>query len=349
MLCLDGAEHLRQRKLLLPPFHGERMQRYARGHARGRRAPRSTRWPVGEPFALREHTQAITLEVILRAVFGVDGRAARLDRLRGRSARLLDWFSGPARAARSGDARPANPASGACRRRALAPVDAVLHAEIAERARGTDLEERADILSLLLLARDEDGEPMTDPELRDELLTLLVAGHETTATALAWAIERLMRTPGGAASGCARRRAPATTTYRDAVVKETLRLRPVVPVVAAPAHAAGRDRRLRSAGGRNVVASIYLVHRRAGRLPGAGGLPARALPRAAGVGHLRLAPVRRRHPALHRRGVRPVRDEGRAARDRRAAHARAGRRRGERAVRRAITLAPERGGQVRIL
>jgi cytochrome P450 len=150
--------------------------------------------------------------------------------------------------------------------RMLAPVDEALYALIAERRAAPDLAEREDILSLLLLATDtqsasptgtgEAGEPMTDAELRDELMTLLTAGHETTATALAWAVERLVRAPG------ALDRVAADAAYRDAVVKETLRLRPVLPIVlrrlTRDARIGGRE----YAAGTTLAPCILLVHRR---------------------------------------------------------------------------------------
>ena len=216
LLTLDEGRHLSQRKLLLPPFHGEAVRRYVEVMAEAT-AREVERWPVGRTFALRPRMQAITLDVILRAVFGVrDGR--RMDLFRQRIPRLgelssaLDWL----------------PFTTAGRfRRAVEAVDELLYAEIAERrARGG---EGDDVLSLLLSARHEDGSPISDVELRDELMTLLTAGHETTATGLSWAFERLLRTPR------VMERLVASLDdedYLDAVVKETLRVRPVVVDVA---------------------------------------------------------------------------------------------------------------------
>ncbi len=192
LLLLDGEEHLRQRKLMLPAFHGERIDRY------------------------RE---------IMRAVFGVEDAAA-MARVGEPLRRLLDWAGEPGALLILATLGPNNRIV----RRLLAeryvgPVDRELYALIAERRAAPDLAERDDVLSTLLLARDEDGEPMTDVELRDELLTLLVAGHETTATSLAWAVERLLRHPGGL------QRLAGDAEYTVAVVKEILRLRPVVAVV----------------------------------------------------------------------------------------------------------------------
>ena len=223
LLTLDEGRHLSQRKLLLPPFHGESVRRYAEVMA-ATAAAEVASWPVRTPFALRPRMQAITLEVILRAVFGVRDDE-RMDLFRERIPPLgelntaLDFLpfmqrdlGGFSKAARF--------------RRALAAVDELIYAEIAERrdTLGAD-GDRDDVLSLLLSARHEDGAPMSDVELRDELLTLLTAGHETTATGLSWAFERLLRTPR-----VLERLLDSLDEdeYLDAVVKETLRVRPVV-------------------------------------------------------------------------------------------------------------------------
>ncbi|CAB4935306.1 unannotated protein [freshwater metagenome] len=258
LLTLDGEEHLRQRRLLLPPFHGDRMQRY-REVVRDATLAALDRMPQDRPFALREHTQAITLDVILRAVFGVEG--AGTSRLRRRLERLLHWLSGPAALLAQTALGPDSRLARAHRSTAVDPVDVELRRLITQRRAAPDLDERDDILSMLLLARDEDGGAMTDVELRDELLTLLVAGHETTATGLAWAMERLTRTPQTLDRLSAEARAGGSA-YTDAVVKETLRLRPVVMAVMRTLEAdtvlAGHALPART----KVVASIYLMHRR---------------------------------------------------------------------------------------
>jgi cytochrome P450 family 135 len=254
ILLLDEGDHLRQRRLMLPPFHGERMLRY-RDVMREATDRSIARWPTGAPFAIRPHTQAITLEVILRAVFGVESGAAG-ERLRVPLDRMLRWFGDPRVLAFVSALGPGHPLVRRTLGRMLAPVDAALHALVAERRAAPDLAEREDILSLLLLATDEDGEPMSDAELRDELMTLLTAGHETTATALAWAVERLVRAPG------ALDRVAEDAAYRDTVVKETLRLRPVLPIVlrrlTRDARIGGRD----YAAGTTLAPCILLVHRR---------------------------------------------------------------------------------------
>jgi cytochrome P450 family 135 len=218
VLTLDDDEHLRQRKLLLPPFHGKAVERYRAVIEAAARRDLET-WPVGAPFGIRPHTQSITLEVILRAVFGLDDpdRFARAHRVIGDFARRSDALLLPkilhrgrigpwARFMRSRDA-----------------LDALVYDEIAlRRAEGED--GRDDVLSLLMRARHDDGAPLSDRELRDELVTVVGAGHETTATALAWAVERLVRHP----AALARLREDADGEYTDAVIRETLRVRPVI-------------------------------------------------------------------------------------------------------------------------
>ncbi len=226
LLTLDEDDHMRQRKLLLPPFHGERVRRY--GELIADIAEREiARWPVGSAFALRPRMQAITLDVILRAVFGVRGDD-RLARFRATLPQLTEasgvvmWL--PFMRHNFGPWSP-----WARFQRIRRAVDELVYEEIRLRRADPGMEERDDVLSVLLQARHEDGGPMSDEELRDELITLLTAGHETSATALAWTFERLLRSP------------PALErllgdlddeAYLDAVVKETLRVRPVVIDVA---------------------------------------------------------------------------------------------------------------------
>jgi cytochrome P450 family 135 len=262
LLTLDEERHLSQRKLLLPPFHGESVRRYVEVMAEATERE-VARWPAGKEIELRPRMQAITLDVILRAVFGVRD-SERMDLFReripplGETTSVLNWL--PFMDRDLGGITPA-----ARFRRALAGVDELIYAEIADRRAGGAREhrsdrraggarehrsdrraggarehrshrraepegnERDDVLSLLLRARHEDGSAMTDTELRDELMTLLTAGHETTATGLAWAFERLLRTPR------VLERLTASLdddAYLDAVVKETLRVRPVIVDVA---------------------------------------------------------------------------------------------------------------------
>jgi cytochrome P450 len=264
VLLLDGPSHLRQRKLLLPPFHGERMQRYGEVMREVTEREVAT-WPAGEPFAVWPRMQAITLEVIVRAVFGVDDRE-RVERVAGRIRPMLEFTSSKRDffiAAMVGPDRLAN-LGWTGFPQAIGRVHAAIDEEIALRRADPDLDERDDILSMLLQARDEDGAPMTDQELRDELMTLLVAGHETTATSLAWTLERVVRHP----QVLARLEDEADSddddayAYADAVAHEALRLRPVLPLVVRkltePLELHGYELPV----GTTVAPCIYLVHRR---------------------------------------------------------------------------------------
>jgi cytochrome P450 len=259
LLLLDEAEHMEHRKLLLPPFHGERMKRYEALMSEIAVAE-IERWPLGEPYKLRPRMQAVTLEIILRAVFGVR-EGGRLEPLRAELRRLLDAITTPRRAIFLILLGPERIRDFAPFKRMLAAVDRLIYEEIAERRRAEDLTEREDILSLMLQARHEDGSPMSDAEVRDELVTLLVAGHETTATALAWAVERLVRHPEKLARLSAEV-AEDGDAYLTAVVQETLRLRPVISLVnrtlKQPMEFGGYE----LPAGVRVAPCIYLVHRR---------------------------------------------------------------------------------------
>ncbi len=257
VLMLTGPEHMRQRKLLLPPFHGERMREYEEVMARATRADMAG-WPLGRPMQMQPHTRAITMEVILRAVFGVEDE--RIEPVKAAIARLFEppqlptilraVFRGPSRE------RP-----GGALGRALDRLDAVIYEEIARRRGQSDVAERTDILSLLLGARDEDGAAMTDEELRDELVTLLLAGHETTATSVAWAVERLVRHPQKLARLVAEIDAGEGDEYLTAVVHETLRVRPVVPIVVRMLTQDFDVGDYRMPAGTRVVPSLYLTNR----------------------------------------------------------------------------------------
>ncbi len=259
VLLLDDAEHLAQRKLLLPPFHGERMRRYA-DLVRAIAEREVAGWPADAAVEARPRMQAITLEVIMRAIFGVED-PARLARLRAALERLLDWSTDPRRLLLIAGLGPRHLHRVSAFRAAHDAVHEVLGEEIARGRADPRLEGREDILALLLQATHDDGSPdVGGREIRDELITLLVAGHETTATALAWALERLARHP----AAWARLReevAAGEEDYLDAVVKETLRLRPVLPIVLrhlkAPMRIGGWD----LPAGVSVVPCIYLVHR----------------------------------------------------------------------------------------
>jgi cytochrome P450 family 135 len=263
VLLLDGRAHLRQRKLMLPAFHGRRMAGYRELIAGIARAE-IERWPRGETQRLRPRMQALTLEVILHAVLGVSDPARR-NELRHALRRLLAMGTDPRWGSLFVVLGPERLADFGPFRRRRDAVDRLLFAEIAERrrhARHSESESGADIMSMLLAARHEDGSPMSDSELRDELITLLVAGHETTANALAWAGERLARHPDVLARLAAEARAGAETAYVSAVVQETLRLRPVISIVqrvlGAPLTVAGYE----VPAGTVLTPALYLVNRR---------------------------------------------------------------------------------------
>lgn len=221
LLLLDGARHLRRRRLVLPPFHGERLKAYTSTMDAIARADLE-RWPRDTPFPVEPRLRAITLAIILRVVFGIEDsqRAATLERLipqlvpdGGVSSLLL-------LPALRRDLGPRSP----WRRflDARAAIDAILFDEIAHRRART--EHGDDILSLLVQARDEDGAPLTDHELRDELMTLLIAGHETTASALSWTFALLHHRPDLTEA------ARGDDVLLDAIVTETLRLKPPLPL-----------------------------------------------------------------------------------------------------------------------
>jgi cytochrome P450 len=259
VLVLDGPQHLRQRKLLLPPFQGSRVAAF-REVIREVAEREIAGWRPGTELVLRERMRALTFEVICRAVFGVT-QPERVERLRKRLVAVIDSspifvIAPPARA----DLGPFSPGGVFARR--MRAADAVLYEEIERRRHEPDLEERSDVLSLLLCARDEQGEAMSDPELRDELFTMLGAGHETTATALAFAFELLLRNPAVLARLREELEVGEDDAYLDAVVKETLRLRPVIDAaertLTVPRTVAGWD----LPAGVKVYPAIVLVHLR---------------------------------------------------------------------------------------
>jgi cytochrome P450 len=263
VLLQEGAEHLRRRRLMLPPFHGERMRRYS--ELMDEMTLRDIeRWPLGEPFGLMPRMQSITRDVILRAVFGTragdreDALRRRIDDVLVRTTRAPTQLAVLAAEAAG---LPHTPFHRAVRR-----MDEVLYAEIRDRQAATDLDDRDDILSMLIGARDEDGAPLDAGELRDQLVTLLLAGHETTATALAWAFDALFRNPD------VRARLEASLAegdeYLDAVVDETLRIRPTVPDIGrrlGEPLPLGDGMELEP--GTAVFASVHLLHQRADLFP----------------------------------------------------------------------------------
>src|SRR5579871_2276069 len=228
VILLDEGPHLEQRKLLLPAFHGERMEQMAAAMAELTERELAS-WPREQPFALHPRLQRLTLEVILRTVFGLE-QGARLDALRELLTELLSFADSPL------SLLPPLPAGaarfiGAARRRIElgGRIDAQLYELIDER-RGTAEEQPAgDVLGMLLAATHEDGSPMSAQEIRDELVTALVAGHETTASQLAWAFAQLAREPAALERLTAEVDSGESEEYLNATINEVMRMHPVLP------------------------------------------------------------------------------------------------------------------------
>jgi cytochrome P450 len=265
LLLLEGADHLAHRKLMLPAFHGERMRSYEPTVEEIVDAEIDS-WPLQREFAIHPRMQAITLEVILRVVFGV-AEGPRLERLRVLLTELLAETASPfaqllgLALRRFGGRGPWARLEGQLR-----AVDELLYAEIAERRTEQSFEEREDILSLLMAARFEDGSGLSDIDLRDQLLTLLLAGHETTATALAWTFDLLLR------HAEPRRRLLASLEagkddYLRATIAESLRLRPVVPLAGRRLSTELSVEGLTLPAGTDVTPAIWLTHTRADVYP----------------------------------------------------------------------------------
>jgi cytochrome P450 family 135 len=286
ILLLEGREHLARRKLMLPPFHGERMRAYE-ATVREVAEREIDSWPEDRPFALHPRMQSITLEVILRAVFGVTD-STRGDQLRERLRGLLGDTASPAlqfRVLLSRRLRRGDPLERL--RGLIEEVDELLLAQIAERRSDPAHAEHTDILSLLLAARFEDGSEMSDREIRDQLITLLLAGHETTATALAWAFDLLLRHPAALArltaeidaharagddekedeAGARTSRSEAGDAYLRAVISESLRLRPVIPLAGRRLASDLNVDGLSLPAGTDVTPAIWLTHTRADLYP----------------------------------------------------------------------------------
>ncbi len=264
VLTAVGPRHMRQRKLLLPPFHGEAIEAYTQTISAATETE-IDRWPVGEPFALAPRMQAITLDVIMAGIFGVEGKPRRgtpEHGLRQMIRRLVNASTQPA--AQIGELLHIG------REEAMGPMkvgltllDRQVYGVIAARRRATDLEERRDILSLLLQARTEEGEELSDKELRDELLVLVLAGHETTANSLAWAWERLLRAPDAhEALLSAVRSGDGAEEQVEATIVEAMRSRPVIPMIGRRAMEPWRLGEHGVPAGTAVTMSILLVHHR---------------------------------------------------------------------------------------
>jgi cytochrome P450 family 135 len=261
LLLLEGADHLARRRLMLPPFHGERMRAYE-STVRDVVARDVQQWPQNEPFTLHPHMQRVTLEVILRAVFGVTDEQRR-SQLADRLSRLLADTASVGLQFAVLLSRRFSALDPLTRLRGLRrEIDAMLDVEIAERR----ADPREDILSMLVNARFEGGEPIEDAEIRDQLLTLLLAGHETTATGLAWTFDLLTRNPP-VMNRLVAAVDDGDQAYVRAVVMESLRLRPVVPLagrrLTVPLQVDGYE----LPPGTDVTPAIWLAHTRADRYP----------------------------------------------------------------------------------
>ncbi|HXQ01077.1 MAG TPA: cytochrome P450 [Solirubrobacteraceae bacterium] len=263
VMLLEEPEHVRRRKLMLPPFHGERMRGYSETMAEISRREAAT-WPVGEPFELWPRMQEITLESIMRVTFGpVDTDSLR--DLRTSLRRLTNWMNDPRRLNLLAAAGPARFAGNHDYREMMDPVERGVLAEVRRRQQDPGCTDGSDIAAMLGETRYEDGAPMTEQDLRDELVTLLTDGP--TSSLLSWAFERLLRHP----DQCARLRAEVEAgeddSYLDAVAKETMRLCPAAPIVVRkllePMELGGYT----IPAGTTVAPCVHLVHRRADVYP----------------------------------------------------------------------------------
>jgi cytochrome P450 len=265
VLTTVGPTHMRQRKLLLPPFHGEAVERYTAMIAEVAEREIDA-WPLDTPFALAPRMQAVTLDVIMAGIFGVEGKPApgtpehglhrtilKLSELTTRPIGQVAELMNIGRDDPVGIVKPL-----------VARLDRDMYGVIAAaRARPED-DERTDILSLLLAARDEDGNAMTDEELRDELLTLVLAGHETTANSLAWTFERLLRNPSAydRLREEVRSDSEDAAAYVEATIHETMRNRPVVPITGRRVKAPWQLGEWRLPKNSHILVSVALLHHR---------------------------------------------------------------------------------------
>jgi cytochrome P450 len=289
LLVTKGADHLAHRKLMLPPFHGERMRSY-QPLVEEIVDREIDSWPLGEKFAIHPRMQAITLEVILKVVFGVaDG--PRFERLRTVLTQVLEETASPvAQLSGLASRRFGGRGPWAKFEKQLKQADELLYAEIAEHRASGAYEERDDILSLMMQARFEDGwsaeggseisgnderdrpkhdvgDRMSDSDLRDQLMTLLLAGHETTATALAWTFDLLLRHRQALERLREELEAGEEDDYLRATISESLRLRPVVPLAGRRLSVDLETENLHLPAGTDVTPAIWLTHTRAESYP----------------------------------------------------------------------------------
>jgi cytochrome P450 len=264
VLTAVGPRHMRQRKLLLPPFHGEAIERYTAMIAEATEREIDT-WPLDRPFALAPRMQAITLDVIMAGIFGIEGRPERgtpEHRMRLTVKHLVAASTSPL--AQVGELmNMAREEAVGLTKLGVELLDRPTYAVIEARRRDEHLADRRDILSLLLQARTEEGEAMDDKEVRDELLTLVLAGHETTANSLSWAWERLVRNPAAhEALREAVRSGEGAEEQVEATIVESMRSRPVVPFIGRRVTVPWRLGEYGISADTPVGMSILLVHHR---------------------------------------------------------------------------------------
>ena len=348
VLVIDEDLHRDRRRLMLAPFQQKAVAAHT-GLMADIAARDIARWPVGEEFPVAPRMSEITLEVILRIVVGATDptRLAALQEILPQLLTVNNWdmlaFAKPELQQR----RPWR----AVRRR-MEEADRLLYAEIADRRSDPDLAVRTDALAMLVRAADEHGRSMTDRELRDQLMTLLVAGHDTTATGLSWALERLTRHPTALAKAVAAADAsaagdPSGDEYLDAVCKETLRIRPVVfdvgRVLTRPVDLAGYH----LPAGVMVAPGAGLVHANPSLYPDPERFDPDRMLGAPSLAH-HMAAVRRRQPPLPGRNLRAHRDAGGAARDPTRVELDTTTAAGERQRVKHVILVPHRGARIRV-
>ena len=259
LLTLDEPEHLALRKVLQPPFHGERVQRYRDLMARICEEEVAG-WPLHEPTSVLPRLQTIALNVILRVIFGAT-KGPREELLRARFASLLEWGANPLKVLWHQQLTLRGRKSPRSFLRLLAPADAMIFEEIERARHDPNLEERDDVLAMLVQAHQKDGGAMTDRAIRDHLMTLTFLGHRSTAVALAWGVERLARHP----EVVERVRDEAQTggeEYLDAVVMETLRVRSPFPFVLRAVKQPYRLGEYELPSGTLIALNTYMLHRR---------------------------------------------------------------------------------------
>jgi cytochrome P450 len=265
VLTAVGPRHMRQRKLLLPSFHGDAIARYAEMIVAATERE-IERWPVGRPIALAPRMQAITLDVIMAGIFGIEGRPqpGTPEFWLRQATRTILWASTMPGAQLAELLNVGRAEAVGAQRVGLDLLDRPTYAVIRARRRASDVGDRRDILSLLIGARTEDGEALSDKELRDELLTLVLAGHETTANQLAWTWERLVRSPAAQERlvAAVRDDAPDADDVVEWTINESMRSRPVIPMIGRRVAVPWRLGEYGVAADTPVAMSILLVHHR---------------------------------------------------------------------------------------